>query len=148
MSTSPFKEQDQFICDWFDNLDEDFIRQLHELHDDYDMTPRRAYHNVFGESDRVCTCKACLLPGQKDPGASLAAPAQVNQAEGTPDLKAVEKLLRELLFKEQNNLGVVAVLSVATTLAAFCAVMKFAKAHGISFAEAQTFIVDFLERRK
>ena len=84
MSTTPItKEQDQFICDWFDNLDADYIRQLQELNDDYDLTPRRAYHLVFGDLSGVCTCKACLLPGQKDPGASLAAPAQVFQVEGT-----------------------------------------------------------------
>lgn len=85
MSTTPItKEQDQFICDWFDNLDADYIFQLQELNDDYDLTPRRAYHLVFGDLSGVCTCKACLLPGRQDLGASLAAPAKVGQVEGTP----------------------------------------------------------------
>lgn len=63
MSKKPFALwTDQDVCDWFDSLDEAYIRSLIDLHDDHDITPRKAFHYVFGDLDsQLCTCQACKL---------------------------------------------------------------------------------------
>lgn len=90
MSKKPFALwTDQDVCDWFDNLDDDYIRSLIDLHDDHDITPRKAFHYVFGDLDsQHCTCQACKLslspaPAQERQSESVAAPAEVGQEQGT-----------------------------------------------------------------
>lgn len=92
MSKKPFALwTDQDVCDWFDNLDDDYIRSLIDLHDDHDITPRKAFHYVFGDLDsQHCTCQACRLslspaPAHKSQSESVAAPAEVGQGQGTID---------------------------------------------------------------
>ena len=91
MSKKPFAFwNDQDICDWFDGLSEDYIRSLIDLHDDHDITPRKAFHYVFGDLDsKLCTCQACKLllspaPVQTPPSGSVAAPIEAAQEQGTP----------------------------------------------------------------
>lgn len=93
MSKKPFSLwTDQDICNWFDGLDEDYIRSLIDLHGDYDITPRKAFHYVFGDLDsQLCTCQACklslsLAPVQTPPSGSVAAPIEAAQGQGTPSL--------------------------------------------------------------
>lgn len=89
MNKKPFSLwTDQDLCDWFDGLDEDYIRSLIDLHGDYDITPRKAFHYVFGDLDsKHCTCRACKLllspvPAQHQ-SESVAARAEVGQG-GAP----------------------------------------------------------------
>ena len=95
MSKKPFALwTDQDVCDWFDNLDDDYIRSLIDLHDDHDITPRKAFHYVFGGLDsQHCTCQACKLllspaPVQTPPSGSVAAPIEAAQEQGTSSLPA------------------------------------------------------------
>ena len=90
MSKKPFSLwTDQDLCDWFDGLGEDYIRSLIDLHDDHDITPRKAFHYVFGDLDsQHCTCQACRLslspvPAHKSQSESGAAPAEAGQGQGS-----------------------------------------------------------------
>lgn len=100
MSKKPFALwTDQDVCDWFDNLDDDYIRSLIDLHDDHDITPRKAFHYVFGDLDsQHCTCQACRLslspvPAHKSQSESVAAPAEVGQGQGTKTLDQFQRWL-------------------------------------------------------
>lgn len=90
MSKKPFAFwNDQAICDWFDGLSEDYIRSLIDLHDDHDITPRKAFHYVFCDlNSQLCTCQACELslrpaPVQTPPSGSVAAPIEAAQGQDT-----------------------------------------------------------------
>ncbi len=97
---------DQDVCDWFDNLDEDYIRSLIDLHDDHDLTPRKAFHYVFGDLDsQHCTCQACRLslspvPAQERQSESVAAPAKVGQG-GAPFLPVLDSSVSSLSVQGQ-----------------------------------------------
>lgn len=100
MSKKPFAFwNDQDLCDWFDGLSEDYIRSLIDLHDDHDITPRKAFHYVFGDLDsQRCTCQACRLslspvPAHKSQSESVAAPAEVGQGQGTITLEQFQRWL-------------------------------------------------------
>lgn len=114
MSKKPFSLwTDQDICNWFDGLDEDYIRSLIDLHGDYDITPRKAFHYVFGDLDsQHCTCQACKLllspaPVQIPPSGSIAAPIEVAQGQGTSfQLEAAQTALicvRQALLISQTT---------------------------------------------
>lgn len=114
MSKKPFALwTDQDVCDWFDNLDDDYIRSLIDLHDDHDITPRKAFHYVFGDLDsQHCTCQACRLslspvPAQERQSESVAAPAEVGQGQGTSfQLEAAQTALicvRQALLISQTT---------------------------------------------
>lgn len=97
---------DQDVCDWFDNLDEDYIRSLIDLHDDHDLTPRKAFHYVFGDLDsQRCTCQACRLslspvPAHKSQSESVAAPAAAEQG-GAPFLPVLDSSVSFLSVQGQ-----------------------------------------------
>ncbi len=102
MSKKPFAFwNDQDICDWFDGLSEDYIRSLIDLHDDHDITPRKAFHYVFGDLDsQHCTCQACRLslspvPAHKSQSESVAAPAEVGQGQGTITLEQFQRWMED-----------------------------------------------------
>lgn len=112
MSKKPFSLwTDQDLCDWFDGLSEDYIRSLIDLHDDHDITPRKAFHYVFGDLDsQHCTCQACRLslspvPAQESQSESVAAPAEVGQGQGTKKEDPREKLKALRLQIEQKRLA-------------------------------------------
>lgn len=97
MNKKPFSLwTDQDLCEWFDSLSEDYIRSLIDLHDDHDLTPRKAFHYVFGDLDsQHCTCQACRLslspvPAHKSQSESVAAPAEVRQGQGTITLESFQ----------------------------------------------------------
>lgn len=114
MSKKPFSLwTDQDLCEWFDSLSEDYIRSLIDLHDDHDLTPRKAFHYVFGDLDsQYCTCQACKLllspvPAQERQSESVAAPAEVGQEQGTSfQLEAAQTALicvRQALLISQTT---------------------------------------------
>lgn len=110
MSKKPFSLwTDQDICNWFDGLDEDYIRSLIDLHGDYDITPRKAFHYVFGDLDsQHCTCQACRLslspvPAQERQSESVAAPAEVGQGQGTHSLQDFSDWLALRLNQAQRG---------------------------------------------
>lgn len=107
MSKKPFALwTDQDVCDWFDNLDDDYIRSLIDLHGDYDITPRKAFHYVFGDLDsQLCTCQACKLllspvPAQERQSESVAAPAEVGQG-GAPFSPVLDSSVSSLSVQGQ-----------------------------------------------
>lgn len=106
MSKKPFSLwTDQDICNWFDGLDEDYIRSLIDLHGDYDITPRKAFHYVFGDLDsQYCTCQACklllsLVPAQHQ-SESVAARAEVGQG-GAPFSPVLDSSVSSLSVQGQ-----------------------------------------------
>lgn len=111
MSKKPFSLwTDQDLCDWFDGLSEDYIRSLIDLHDDHDLTPRKAFHYVFGDLDsQHCTCQACRLslspaPARKSQSESVAAPAEVGQGQDTITLEQFQRWLEN---KAHNSAAVI-----------------------------------------
>lgn len=61
--------QEQYICDWFDNLDESYLRELEEEHGD--LTPRKAWLLTFGVGAKPTPL--CPAPERLSPGESIAA---------------------------------------------------------------------------
>lgn len=101
-STSLKKWQDQYICDWFDGLDENYIKEL-QAEVGVDITPKKAWLAVFGAGAKPMPNKKLPIstrvtrlspvPAQESQGDCVAAPAEVVQGQGTPTLEQFQRWL-------------------------------------------------------
>lgn len=91
-STSLKKWQDQYICDWFDGLGENYIKEL-QAEVGVDITPKKAWLAVFGAGAKPMPNKKLPIstrvtrlspvPAQESQGDCVAAPAEAVQGQGT-----------------------------------------------------------------